>query len=78
MIFFCYNIIYIQWSHKMKTEIKDLLIKKENIIRNVTLTSKDLKGEGFLSDYFYKNSLISNEKKEILKEIEKEIKKLMN
>lgn len=59
----------------MNDKIKELLNRKDNILRNITLNLNDINGEELTSNFYNRND-ISENRKDALKDIEFKIKNL--
>lgn len=59
----------------MNEKLKELLGRKDNILRNITLNLNDINGEELTND-FYNRKDISENRKDALKDIEFKIKNL--
>lgn len=59
----------------MNEKLKELLNRKDNILRNITLNLNDINGEELTND-FYNRKDISENRKDALKDIEFKIKNL--
>lgn len=59
----------------MDEKLKELLGRKDNILRNITLNLNDINGEELTND-FYNRKDISENRKDALKDIEFKIKNL--
>lgn len=59
----------------MNEKLKELLNRKDNILRNITLNLNDINGEK-LTNNFYNRNDISENRKDALKDIEFKIKNL--
>lgn len=59
----------------MNEKLKELLNRKDNILRNITLNLNDIDGEK-LTNNFYNRNDISENRKDALKDIEFKIKNL--
>lgn len=59
----------------MNEKLKELLNRKDNILRNITLNLNDIDGEKLTSNFYNRND-ISENRKDALKDIEFKIKNL--
>lgn len=57
----------------MNDNLKELLNQKDEILRNITLHTNDIK-DNLLSEHFYNRTDISEQRKNSLKQIEEKIK----